>query len=297
MKGGSRGREALPALQSITVNTKEAVQQMKPSQKNMAPARLVLHQLGSPFLKPSSRSPAWGSFEASLQPGWVQAEIVVMKLECGVQNADETESKETYAINRFMTVPPPFNMKPTRTSLNARERRASLSYFSYTTGTSNMSAERTMLVTDTKMANPDKPAANSGGEGRKQNGVEVWRTWANFPLGLETGYACETGHGNKVEEYLGDSEHDHRFGDNHLRERVIRRGAMVGGRRVRCRHVSGRELTSSSKETIPWFPLPMPENEVSLLDGLKRSTRPVTVSEKPMFYVSSEVISRISWRI
>ena len=59
---------------------KDAVQKMKPSQKNMAPARLVLHQLGNPFLKPSSRSPAWGSFSGSLHPGCVQAEIVVIKL-------------------------------------------------------------------------------------------------------------------------------------------------------------------------------------------------------------------------
>ena len=51
-----------------------------------------------------------------------------------------------------------------------------------------------------------------------------------------------------------------------------------------------RELTSSSKETMPWFPLPMPENGVDLLDGFKRSTRPVTVSEKPMLYTSLEGI-------
>ena len=67
----------------MTVNTKDPVQKIKLSQKNMAPARFVLHQLGNPFLKPSSRSPAWGSFEASLHPGCVQAEIVVMKLERG----------------------------------------------------------------------------------------------------------------------------------------------------------------------------------------------------------------------
>lgn len=36
---------------------------------------------------------------------------------------------------------------------------------------------------------------------------------------------------------------------------------------------------------MPWFPLPMPENEVDLLDGLRRSTRLATVSEKPMSYV------------
>ena len=54
--------------------------------------------------------------------------------------------------------------------------------------------------------------------------------------------------------------------------------------------VGRRGLTSSSKETMPWFPLPMPESEVNLLDGLKRSTRPATVSEKPMPYASSEGI-------
>jgi hypothetical protein len=30
----------------------------------------------------------------------------------------------------------------------------------------------------------------------------------------------------------------------------------------------------------------MPENEVDLLDGFRRSTRPATVSEKPMLYAS-----------
>ena len=41
---------------------------------------------------------------------------------------------------------------------------------------------------------------------------------------------------------------------------------------------------------MPWFPLPMPENEEDLLDGFKRSTRPATVSEKPMPYASSQGI-------
>ena len=68
------------------------------------------------------------------------------------------ERSEAYAISRLRTVPLPFNMKPPRTSFNARARRASLSYFSYTSGTSSMNKERTMLATDTKMANPDKPA-------------------------------------------------------------------------------------------------------------------------------------------
>lgn len=49
-----------------------------------------------------------------------------------------------------------------------------------------------------------------------------------------------------------------------------------------------RELTLSSKEMMPWFPLPMPENEVDLLDGFKRSTRPAMESEKPMFNVIRE---------
>jgi hypothetical protein len=39
---------------------------------------------------------------------------------------------------------------------------------------------------------------------------------------------------------------------------------------------------------MPWFPLPIPENEADLLDGFKRSTRPATVSEKPMAYASLE---------
>jgi hypothetical protein len=38
---------------------------------------------------------------------------------------------------------------------------------------------------------------------------------------------------------------------------------------------------------MPWFPLPMPENEVGLFDGFRRSTRPATVSEKPMLYAAS----------
>ena len=74
---------------------------------------------------------------------------------------DEISSGETYAIKKFKTVPLPFSIKPTRTSFSARARRASLSYFSYTTGTSNMNNERKMLVTDTKRANPDKPAISS----------------------------------------------------------------------------------------------------------------------------------------
>ena len=116
------------------------------------------------------------------------------------------------------------------------------------------------------------------------------RTWANVPLGLETGHACETGHGDKIEEYLRRMEHDHRFRDDHLRNVIISRGAGRGRPQAHCRHIGRRELTSSSKETIPWFPLPMPENEVDLLDGFKRSTRPVTVSEKPMPYASLEGI-------
>ena len=31
----------------------------------------------------------------------------------------------------------------------------------------------------------------------------------------------------------------------------------------------------------------MPENDVDLFDGFKRSTRPATVSEKPMLYAAS----------
>jgi len=47
---------------------------------------------------------------------------------------------------------------------------------------------------------------------------------------------------------------------------------------------------------MPWFPLPMPENEVDLLDGFRRSTRPATVSEKPMPNASLEG-GWISWGI
>jgi hypothetical protein len=116
-------------------------------------------------------------------------------------------------------------MKPTRTSLNARATRASLSYFSYATGTSSMNKERKMLVTDTKMANPDRPATGDPSCGQQavcsgRNWVQ--RTWSNVPLGLETGHACETCHGNKVEEYLRNMEHDHWFGDDHLTDRESR---------------------------------------------------------------------------
>jgi hypothetical protein len=82
-----------------------------------------------------------------------------------------------------------------------------------------MSKERTMLATETKMANPDKPAGDQRVSGKRER--EKWigarRTWADFPLGLEPGHACKTSHGKKVEEYLGDPEHDHRFGYDHLR--------------------------------------------------------------------------------
>lgn len=119
-------------------------------------------------------------------------------------------------------------------------------------------------------------------KGYAENEVGLRHTWTNVPLGLETCHACETCHGDKVEEYLSDTEHDHGFGDDHLRNGTVSRETKCNRRRLRCRHVDGRELTSSSKLTMPWFPLPMPENEVGLLDGLKRSTRPATVSESPM---------------
>ena len=83
-------------------------------------------------------------------------------------------------------------------------------------------------------------------------------------------------------------EHDHWFGDDHLRNGVVSRGAKRDRQRAHCQDRGRRDLTSSSKETMPWFPLPMPENEVDLLDGFKRSTRPATVSEKPMPYASLE---------
>lgn len=68
---------------------------------------------------------------------------------------------------------------------------------------------------------------------------------------------------------------------------MMRNGQLRSyGRQAMGGLLSGRELTLSSKETMPWFPLPMPENEVDLLDGFKRSTRPATVSEKPMLCVS-----------
>jgi len=41
---------------------------------------------------------------------------------------------------------------------------------------------------------------------------------------------------------------------------------------------------------MPWFPLPIPENEVGLLDGFKRSKKPATESEKPMSYAILEGI-------
>jgi hypothetical protein len=46
----------------------------------MAPAFLVAHQPGSPLVKSSPSSLAWGSFFAFLQPACDQAEIVVINL-------------------------------------------------------------------------------------------------------------------------------------------------------------------------------------------------------------------------
>lgn len=52
----------------------------KASQRNTAPAFFVLHHPGRPFLKSSPRGSAWGSLSGFLQPGWVHADIVTMKL-------------------------------------------------------------------------------------------------------------------------------------------------------------------------------------------------------------------------
>lgn len=94
-----------------------------------------------------------------------------------------------------------------------------------------MNNERNMLATDTKMANPDKPAIGSPSVSERHVGSEtgVRRTWTNFPLGLETGYACETGHGDKVKEHLRDMKHDHRFGDDHLTNGIVSQGAGRNG--------------------------------------------------------------------
>lgn len=92
-----------------------------------------------------------------------------------------------------------------------------------------------MLVTDTKMANPDKPAGDEvyGERGKRSEGG-VGRTWTNIPFGLKTGHARKAGHGDKVKKCLGHPEYDHWFGDDHLEERMVRGGARMNGRRVRC---------------------------------------------------------------
>jgi len=69
--------------------------------------------------------------------------------------------------------------------------------------------------------------AVSGGYARSKGNVQ--RTWANIPLGLETGHACEAGHGDKVEERLRDTEHDHWLGDDHLKSGILSRGAGCDG--------------------------------------------------------------------
>ena len=154
-----------------------------------------------------------------------------------------TKRGETYAISKFRTVPLPFSMKATRISFSARATRASLSYFSYSTGTSSMNNERTILATDTKTANPDKPAAGgTHGEGYVGSETGSRRTWTDVPLGLETCYARETGHCDKVEECLRDMEHDHRFGDDHLRNGIVSRG-------TRCEWTTGISSTRRNEKT------------------------------------------------
>jgi hypothetical protein len=71
---------SFPERQSIKSKAIEAHQQINASQKNMAPAFLVLHHPGSPFTKSSPLVSAFGSFLAFLQPGSVHAEIVTENL-------------------------------------------------------------------------------------------------------------------------------------------------------------------------------------------------------------------------
>ena len=68
----------------------------------------------------------------------------------------------THAMSRLNVVPTPARINPTRSSLSANANVANLSYFSYTTGTSIMNAERNIPETDTKSANPERPAVAKG---------------------------------------------------------------------------------------------------------------------------------------
>lgn len=65
---------------------------------------------------------------------------------------------KTHAISKLNVVPVPTRMKLTRNSFNARARRVSLSYLSYTTGTNSMNNERNMPAMETNSANPVSPA-------------------------------------------------------------------------------------------------------------------------------------------
>lgn len=131
----------------------------KVNQKNTAPAFFVLHHPGSPFTKSFPLVFAFGSFAAFLQPGSVQAEIVVMKLHHHPSKANqETRKNATHAMRILKAVPAPARMNDTRTSFKARASRAPLSYFSYTTGTKSINNESTMPDTDTNIAKPVRPA-------------------------------------------------------------------------------------------------------------------------------------------
>ena len=96
----------------------------------MEPAFFVLHHPGSPLTKSSPPSLAWGSFEASLHPGSVHAEIVVMNLVTLSTKQAHIISETTHEMRRLTAVPVPANMKATLVSFKALAKRAPLSYFS-----------------------------------------------------------------------------------------------------------------------------------------------------------------------
>ena len=83
-----------------------------------------------------------------------------MKLERGVENVDERMGGGTHATSKFKKI----NIKPPRTPLSVCARRASRSCFSQAEGTAIMNERRTILATDTKMANPDKPVGDPDDE-------------------------------------------------------------------------------------------------------------------------------------
>ena len=97
---------------------------------------------------------------AFLHPGSVQADIVVIKLKSAFRKQVNARIDMTHAIKRLNVTPIAVKIKAMRSSFSARAVRASLSYFSYKTGTVSINADRKMPATETKSANPDNPATN-----------------------------------------------------------------------------------------------------------------------------------------